>query len=141
MKIFVSIVFLITIVKFSFFPSSNNDVQLKLELIKEEVKKMGHNTNWFVISEKRSKFYNTLLKNSTKNSYHLVGDAIDIYVIDVDGDFDFDEKDIKIIENANRIVEKKHKNLVGAFGTYRSKGYLTRHMIHIDTRGYKKRYY
>ncbi len=141
MKKILLLFFILVFVKVLFFPSSNDNVQQKVDMIKDEVKKMGYTPIWFIISEKRSRLYNSILKNSAKNSYHINGNAIDVYVIDVDGDLDFDEKDIKIIEKANKLVENKNKNFVGALGTYRSKGYLTRHMIHFDTRGYKKRYY
>jgi len=48
----------------------------------------------------------------------------------------------KILEQANNDVEKKYLELKRAFGDYfiDKNGYFTKHMIHIDTRGFKKRY-
>lgn len=139
-KIFLALIVSILSIKFLFFASANKRVNQKLYSIKEEIKKKGFHNNWFVISTKRNSWYNKILINSAKKSVHLKGDAIDIYVIDINGDFKFDSEDIKIFEDCNSIVEKKHPELVGSLGTYRNKGYFTKHMIHIDTRGYKKRY-
>jgi thiol-disulfide isomerase/thioredoxin len=63
-----------------------------------------------------------------------------IEVIDIDGDWDFDEQDIQIFKKANKIVESKYPNLTGCVGTYRvgKKDIIERHQIHIDTRGYSK---
>ncbi|MFM8318017.1 MAG: hypothetical protein ACKOAV_06540 [Bacteroidota bacterium] len=58
----------------------------KLELIKGELKAMGHNPKWVIISQKRNKWINNELKNSVPNSNHLYGTAIDVYVLDINGD-------------------------------------------------------
>jgi hypothetical protein len=34
----------------------------------------------------------------------------------------------------------KHPELAGGYGTYTTRGYFTKHMIHFDTRGKKHRY-
>ena len=138
-KILLVLLFLI-IIKVVFFFPANSNVNYKLYLIKNEISKRGYTNNWFIISSKRHSLYNKILLNSTKKSYHLKGDAIDIYVLDIDNDGVFNSNDIKIIESANKEVELNHPELIGALGTYTTKGYFTRHMIHIDTRGYKKRY-
>ena len=138
-KIAIILILLIT-VKFLFFYPANSNVNYKLYLIKNEISKRGYTNNWFIISGKRHSWYNKILLNSSKKSYHLKGDAIDIYVLDIDNDGIFDSKDIQIIESANKEVELNHPELIGALGTYTNKGYFSKHMIHIDTRGYKKRY-
>ena len=121
---------------------SDKDVIRKLDLIKNELKSKNYKTKWVIISQKRNVFINNLLQNSAKKSYHLKGKAIDIYVFDINGDNYFDIKDIKILEKANNNVEKKYPELKGAFGDYfiDKNGYFTKHMIHIDTRGFKIRY-
>jgi uncharacterized protein YcbK (DUF882 family) len=136
----VFIVVLITL-KLIFLYPANEKVKLKLLLIESEVSRMGYKTNWIVISEKRHKWYNSLLMNSAKNSIHLSGDAIDIYVFDVDGDNKFTYKDVKIIEKACRNVEREFPELIGGFGSYMKKGFFSKNMVHIDTRGYYKRWY
>lgn len=140
--IFLFILFtLLIIIKYVLLSPANPNVRRKLSLIEKEVNDKGYSTNWFIISDKRHKWYNSLLLNSAKDSEHLKGNAIDIYVLDVDGDAEFNENDIKIIEKACKRLEKKYPELTGGFGTYLRKGYFTRHMVHIDTRGYYKRWY
>jgi len=121
---------------------ANEDVLKKLDLIEQELKKKEYNTNWFIISQKRNRIMNSLLPNSAKESQHISGKAIDIYVLDIDGDNVFNRNDIKILEQANSLVEKNHPELTGAFGDYflDKHDYFTKHMIHIDTRGQKVRY-
>jgi hypothetical protein len=121
---------------------ANIEVKRKLELIENELESKKYKSSWVIISQKRVGFINKLLSNSSKNSYHLQGKAIDIYVFDVNGDKIFNAVDIKILEQANNEVEKKHPELKGAFGDYylSKHGYFTKHMIHIDTRGVTKRY-
>ena len=132
--------FIILLIKILFFLPGNGQVNYKLNLIENEISKRGYNNNWFIISGKRSSWYNNILSNSAKDSYHLKGEAIDIYVIDLNGDKVFNLEDIKIFESVNNYVESNHPELIGALGTYTTKGYFTRHMIHIDVRGYKKKY-
>ena len=129
--------------RFTVLSPTEGSIKEKLNLIEIEVKKMGYTPNWVVISEKRSDFANNLLPLSAKNgkSYHLKGKAIDIFVFDVNGDNEFNSKDVKIIETANNTVERRNPKLKGGFGTYMKKGYLNKHMIHLDTRGYHHRYY
>ncbi len=139
-KVLVIVLFII-LIKFLFFFPANSEINKKVDLIKQEISKKGYSNYWFVISRKRFKWYNMILTNSVKNSNHLKGIAIDIYVFDINGDGIFNSKDIKIIEDANDLIELNHPELVGAFGTYISKGYFSRHMIHFDTSGVKIRYY
>jgi uncharacterized protein YcbK (DUF882 family) len=138
-KVLITVVIFI-LIKVLFFLPGNSQVNFKLKMIENEISKRGYTNNWFIISGKRHSWYNNVLSNSAKDSYHLKGNAIDIYIIDINGDGVFDSKDIKIFESANDYVESTNPKLVGALGTYTTKGYFTRHMIHIDTRGYKKRY-
>lgn len=130
----------ILVVVFLFIKKPNQETLKKLNLIKTELSNQGYHNRWFVISGHRTKWYNSLLKHSAKKSYHLKGKAIDIFVIDIDGDWDFDSQDIKIIESINKKIEKSHPNLIGAMGTYTTKDFFTKHTVHLDTRGYKRRY-
>lgn len=138
-KVLIAVVIFISI-KILFFLPGNSQVNYKLKMIENEISKRGYTNNWFIIGGKRHSWQNKLLSNSAKNSYHLKGEAIDIYVIDLNSDRIFNSEDIKIFESANEYVESTNPELVGALGTYTTKGYFTRHMIHIDISGYKKRY-
>jgi uncharacterized protein YcbK (DUF882 family) len=134
------VLFILFTIKVTFFFPANSKVVTKLNMIENEISKRGYVNNWFVISGRRSSWYNDLLSNSAKDSYHLYGEAIDIYVLDIDGDGVFNQKDIKIFESATQYVESNCPELVGGLGTYTKRGYFSSHMIHIDTRGYKVRY-
>ncbi|MFM7682716.1 MAG: hypothetical protein ACKO7P_08220 [Bacteroidota bacterium] len=113
------------------------EVQRKLSLIEEELKKSNYKTSWVMISQKRSETFNRILKNSVKDSHHMKGKAIDIYVFDIDGDGTFNKTDIEILKQVNQKVEKENPELKGAFGDYfkDESDLFSSHMIHIDTRG------
>jgi hypothetical protein len=121
---------------------ADKEITRKLELIKLELNSKGYKTNWIIISQKRHSFINDLLTNSSKDSWHLKGKAIDVYVFDINGDNLFNKEDISIIEQANNVVEKEHPELIGGLGDYSldKNDYFTKHMIHFDTRGYRHRY-
>ena len=121
---------------------ADKEITRKLELIKLELNSKGYKTNWIIISQNRLSFINDLLTNSSKDSWHLKGKAIDVYVFDINGDNLFNKEDISIIEQANNVVEKEHPELIGGLGDYSldKNDYFTKHMIHFDTRGYRQRY-
>ena len=123
-------------------PQSEDEVTLKLSLLKSELEKEGHQPKWFIISQRRNPVFNAMLANSVDVSEHLKGKAIDVFVLDINGDGTFDLSDIELMEKANKQVERNHPNLKGAFGDYflSKNSALTQHMIHIDTRGYRHRY-
>lgn len=116
---------------------AEKEIITKLELIKGELKAMGHNPKWVIISQKRNKWINKELKNSVPNSQHLYGKAIDIYVLDINGDLSYNQTDAKLFEIANQKVEKKNPGLRGFCKLYiytKPFHYFTKHMIHIDQR-------
>lgn len=133
------LVTLIVLVNRSLFEQVDKNVTKKIELLKTELEKSNYNPKWIVISGKRSKLYNSMLANSSKNSYHLQGKAIDLYVFDINDDGTFDKKDAEIMYKAILVVEKNHPELKGGFGTYFSKK-ISKRMIHIDIRGKHVRY-
>ena len=135
--LFVTLVFLF---KIFFIKNPNDNTMKKFDLIKKEITKQGYHNRWIMISGHRDEWYNNILKNSAKKSYHIKSMAFDIYVFDIDGDWDFDSNDIFILESITNKIELSNPNLVGGFGTYTTKDFLSKHMVHIDTRGYKVRY-
>ena len=95
-------IFLIFFILYRFLihPTSDTATLKKLDLLEMSLKENGYKTRYVVISGKRSKRYNEFLKGAPK-SYHLGGKAIDIWVLDIDGDWDFDASDIRILEKLN----------------------------------------
>lgn len=127
-------------IRFVILPPPDFKTRLKLNLIKAELSKEGYCNRWLVISGLRYNWYNGILSNSAKKSYHIKGQAIDIFVFDLNRDCKFTNEDITIMQSASRQVEATHPDLIGAFGTYTRKAFLTKHMVHLDTRGYPVRY-
>ena len=136
--IIIVILILITafIIPIGFYGKTNDNVNKKISLLKSELINSGYNPHFIIICKKRGEIFNDLLPLSAKNSHHLHGNAIDIYVFDINNDFKFNDDDIKIIKEKILLIEKKYPSLSGGFGTYTNKGKLARRMIHIDPRGY-----
>jgi len=121
------------------FGQVDENVTKKVDLLKIELEKSDYIPVWVVISKKRSKYFNGILSNSSKNSYHLQGKAIDLYVFDINGDSVFDKKDTEIMYKTILLIEKNHHELKGGFGTYFSKD-ITKRMVHLDIRGKHVKY-
>jgi hypothetical protein len=138
----ISTVFCVSAFYFFGLLGADEATHQKVALLKADLIQRGYQPKWIIISEKRNKVYNRLLAHSVDSSEHLMGKAIDLYVFDIDGDGTFDITDIQIFQKSNRRVEKEHPELKGAFGDYFKKknGYFSKHMIHIDTRGYSVYY-
>lgn len=132
------VVLLSLIATYYFFYSLDVDKETKekVKLIKKELISKGLKPKWVIISGRRSEFINSLFINSVKNSQHLKRKAIDIYVFDINADNIFDKTDIKLLIQANQVVENKNKKLKGALGFYLKKDLLSKRMVHIDTRGH-----
>lgn len=105
-----------------------------MENIEKELRRSGYNPQWFIISQKRMELYNNLLPNSRKNgkSKHLKGKAIDIFVMDVDGDGKYDIKDYDLIKSASEKLAQQIPSTRGGVFNYLGKGYFTRHMVHVE---------
>ena len=109
--------------------------------LKDSLKQKGFSAKLLVISTKRIKLHNDIqvkLSGAAKDSRHLVGDAIDFIVFDVNSDGKSDGKDVDI---AFDILDKEIIKDKGGIGTYKNeKGFINRQMIHIDCRGYRARW-
>jgi uncharacterized protein YcbK (DUF882 family) len=62
----------------------------KLKAVKSELRQQGYQPIWIIISQRRSQWYNDLLSNSVKDSRHLKGKAIDIFILDINGDWRYE---------------------------------------------------
>jgi hypothetical protein len=124
----------------------------KLELTVAELEKEGHRVDHvFVMSGFRTPRYNKGGGNTggrANLSRHMYGDASDVYIDndrdgqpdDLNGDGRVDTKDAKIFADAAEKVEREYPALVGGIGIYKAccgHGPFT----HIDTRGYRARWY
>lgn len=111
---------------------ASETVHRRVEAIRTQLKVEGHTPNWFIISQKRTSIYNKLLLNSVDKSKHLQGKAIDLYIIDIDGDNDYDREDYKLIEKAASKVNRTYPELSGKTFHYLNKGFFSRRMVHVE---------
>jgi uncharacterized protein YcbK (DUF882 family) len=134
----VTTIFLIATLVFLFYNNSFRNVNpttveyykdLKSTLVKD-----GFQDQLLVISSKRENWHNQLLIRfgASSNSRHLIGDAIDILVLDVNDDGQMDDKDVDIVY---QILDKKILKGKGGLGTYKTEAWIwNRQMIHMDCR-------
>ena len=135
-------ILIITVYSQVFQKTKNTTLMQKKELIKQELIKQGYSYNSvIIISEKRSKFYNSILSNSAKHSPHLKGHAVDYWVMDLNNDGTWDNKDIYLMQKIILKVEKNNPSIVGGTGLYLNRGFLSSRMVHTDIRGYSYQYY
>jgi uncharacterized protein YcbK (DUF882 family) len=144
LKLFIGII-LIASGLFFFYFNNTRLVNVKtrtfyLEL-KDALKHKGLSANLLVISTKRIKWHNDIqvkFSGAAKESRHLIGDAIDFIVFDINADGRSDSKDVDIVYD---ILDKEIIKDNGGIGTYKTEHlFINRQMIHIDCRGYKTRW-
>ena len=109
--------------------------------LKDSLKQRGLSPRLLVISTKRVKFHNDIqvkISGAAKESRHLVGDAIDFIVFDVNRDGKTNSADVSIVFD---ILDKDIIGDKGGIGTYKNESsFIDRQMIHIDSRGYRARW-
>lgn len=110
-------------------------VILKKHLIDARIKEKGYKTAYFIISQKRHRWYNNLLQNSIGRSNHLKGLAMDLWVMDLNGDGKWDRQDIDLMAETIKELDIEHPELSGWIGTYLDKGRLASRMVHFDVGG------
>ncbi|MBK6304877.1 MAG: DUF882 domain-containing protein [Gemmatimonadetes bacterium] len=84
----------------------------------------------------RTPVYNQRVPRAAADSRHQYGDAADI-AIDANRDGRVNSRDVRLIELAVEIIERKHPDLVGGLGVYTQNGSS---YAHIDARGKKARW-
>lgn len=119
----------------------NEQAKIYLQTLDKTVKAEGYQSNYYVISGRRWKPDNYLLNKfggASSKSKHLKGQAIDILVLDVNGDGKRNFKDVDIIY---KILDKKIIQNKGGLGSYKNtNGFFSRQMIHFDCRGKRARW-
>jgi len=119
----------------------NSKAKTYLTKLDKELSRKGYAPNYFVISGRRWAWDNYLLNKfggAAKKSQHLQGNAIDIIVLDVNGDSKIDGKDVDLIYV---LLNKKIIRNQGGIGTYKQQnGFFNQQMVHFDCRGHKARW-
>lgn len=109
--------------------------------LKDTLRQRGYSANLLVISTKRSKWHNDIqvkFSGAAKDSRHLIGDAIDFIVFDINADGSSNSKDVDMVYD---ILDKQIIKDKGGIGTYKKeKSFINKQMIHIDCRGYLSRW-
>lgn len=111
-------------------------------VLQQQLKAKGYAPRFWIISTVRPQWFNDLLVSfeggAAPRSRHIVGDAIDIVVMDVNKDGDANYKDVEIVKT---ILEKEVIGKNGGIGTYPTAyDFLSRQMVHFDCRGYAARW-
>lgn len=146
-RIFKTLLIILAIAAGLFFFYFNNTRRVKPETkafyssLKKSLQQKGYSTKLLVVSTKRVKWHNDLLAKSAgaaKNSRHLVGEAIDFIVFDINKDGKSDSQDVDIVY---ALLDKEIIKNHGGIGTYKNEhSFIYRQMIHIDCRGYQARW-
>jgi uncharacterized protein YcbK (DUF882 family) len=84
----------------------------------------------------RTPLHNRRVNRAANDSRHQLGDAADV-AVDVNRDGRISAKDIRLIERAVEVVERRHPDLAGGLGVYTRNGAP---YAHIDTRGTRVRW-
>lgn len=132
-KLLISLIVILLIlavaVYFVNFQKGNEKIQRKKELIALKLIENGYD-GYIRISEKRYKWFNDLLSNSISNSHHLKGMAVDFWVMDLNGDGNWDKTDVELMVKTIKEVEKENPEVAGWTATYFNSGKLARRMVH-----------
>lgn len=112
-------------------------VQTKRAMLDRELMKQGYESNYFLLSGYRPPWLNRLMPLSAKKSVHQQGLAIDLFVMDIDGNDRFDDADLRIITSALDILDKRNPTVKGGVGLYHRP---FRRMVHFDVSGTRRRW-
>jgi uncharacterized protein YcbK (DUF882 family) len=109
--------------------------------LKSSLEEKGFSPNLLVISARRSKWHNSLLTpfGASSESRHLLGEAIDVMVMDVNDDGQMDSKDVDIVY---QILDEEIIAKTGGIGTYKTESWIwNKQMVHFDCRQLKSRWH
>jgi uncharacterized protein YcbK (DUF882 family) len=144
LKFFIAILLIAAGLFFFYFNNTrlvNPTTQNFYTQLKDSLKQRGFSAKLLVISTKRVKWHNDIqvkFSGAAKDSRHLIGDAIDFIVFDINNDGKSNSKDVDIVFD---ILDKEIIKDKGAIGTYKNEhSFIDRQMIHIDCRGSSARW-
>ncbi len=111
-------------------------------VLQQQLKAKGYAPRFWIISTVRPQWLNDLLvaigDGAAPKSRHIVGEAIDIVVMDVNQDGKSNHEDVSIVRD---ILAKEVIGQNGGIGTYpHAFDFCSRQMVHFDCRGYAARW-
>ncbi len=111
------------------------DVQRKAKALHNALVKQGYKPRYFLLSGYRPHWLNQLMPLAAKNSDHQRGNAIDLFVIDIDGNGQFNDRDLTILSKTVDTMDKNNPGQQGGVGLYRKS--FSR-MFHFDVSGHHR---
>lgn len=116
----------------------NSQSVVYYHVLQQQLKEKGYAPRFWIISTLRPTWFNDVLGafegGTAPISRHIVGDAIDIVVMDVNKDGEANYEDVKIVKE---ILTQEVIGKNGGIGTYpHAYDFISRQMIHFDCRGY-----
>ncbi len=117
----------------------NDKTVAQYQQLKEILVGRNYKPNVVVISARRTSWHNKILTyfGAANKSQHLVGNAIDILVFDINDDGKANGEDVDIVSDILHSIIGEN----GGIGTYKSEQFFwNRQMVHFDCRGYKARW-
>ncbi len=113
------------------------DVQRKEKALNKVLRKQGYKPRYFLLSGYRPHWLNQLMPLAAKNSDHQRGKAIDLFVIDIDGNGQFNDQDLDILAKTVNTMDKNNPGQQGGVGLYQKS--FSR-MFHFDVSGHHRQW-
>ncbi|MGV3560053.1 hypothetical protein [Larkinella arboricola] len=110
---------------------------MKEKLLAVELQRAGYGARYIPISGFRPVWLNRLLPLASKKSTHRHGKAIDILVLDINGDWRINKRDVMLVVAALERIDRREKKLKGGLGTYFQSFPW---MVHFDANGSGRRW-
>ena len=111
------------------------DVLRKEKALGKALRQQGYKPRYFLLSGYRPHWLNQLMPLAAKNSVHQQGKAIDLFVIDIDGDYRFTKKDLTILSETVDKIDRSNPRQKGGVGLYQQS--FSR-MFHFDVSGHHR---
>ncbi|KAB7732953.1 DUF882 domain-containing protein [Rudanella paleaurantiibacter] len=104
----------------------------KKRLLDRYLTERGYQTHYVLLSGYRPPWLNRLMPLSARKSVHQQGQAIDLFVFDINGNDRFDPADLRILSDALDHLDRQHPRYRGGVGLYRQS---FPRMVHFDVSG------
>ncbi len=108
------------------------DVRRKEKALNTALRRQGYKPRYFLLSGYRPRWLNQLMPLAAKNSDHQRGKAIDLFVIDIDGNGKFEDRDLTILSETVDLMDKRNPGQKGGVGLYQ---HSFSRMFHFDVSG------
>lgn len=108
------------------------EVRQKKRMLDKALQAQGYKTHYFLLSGFRPPWLNRLMPLAAKNSVHQQGKAIDLFIVDVDGNWLTIDRDLSIVSRTLDRMDKANSAYLGGVGLYH---HSFSRMLHFDVSG------